>query len=52
MFYRNKRDRFDSHMDIDHGITSNLTFILAGCLMTSEEREVVAQIIQVKYSPF
>ena len=34
-------------MDIEHGITSNLTFILAGCLMSSEEREVVAQIIEV-----
>ena len=40
------RSRFDDHMNVEHGVSANLNFILAGCLMTQEEREVVAAIIE------
>jgi hypothetical protein len=40
------RARFDSHMSVEHGITSNFNYILAGCLMNQDERNVVANIIE------
>ena len=33
-------------MSVEHGVSANLDFILAGCLMNQEEREVVAAIIE------
>merc|ERR1712129_47175 len=39
-------DRFNRHMEVEHGVRANMTYILAGCLMTQAERTVVAQIIE------
>eukprot|EP00092_Neocalanus_flemingeri_P026714 GFUD01028964.1.p1 GENE.GFUD01028964.1~~GFUD01028964.1.p1 ORF type:complete len:488 (+),score=96.23 GFUD01028964.1:238-1701(+) len=38
--------RFNEHMNIEHGAYHNLRYILAGCLMNSEERNIVAEIIE------
>merc|ERR1712129_71006 len=32
--------------EVEHGVRANMTYILAGCLMTQAERTVVAQIIE------
>ena len=38
--------RFDDHMNIEHGAYHNLKYILAGCLMNVEERNIVAEIVE------
>ena len=45
-YSKDDRTRFNSHMNIEHGISHSLSFILAGCLMNEEEREAVANIIE------
>jgi len=45
-YTRNDRKRFDSHMKVEHGASGNLSYILAGCLMSKEERNVVAALIE------
>ena len=42
--------RFIDHMNYEHATTSNLRFILAGCLMNEDERNVVSQIIEDRES--
>jgi len=42
--------RFNDHMNIEHGAYHNLRYILAGCLMNSEERNIVAEIIEERES--
>jgi len=43
-------NRFNDHMNIEHGAYHNLRYILAGCLMNSEERNIVAEIIEERES--
>jgi len=38
--------RFNDHMNIEHGAFHNLRYLLAGCLMNNEERNIVAEIIE------
>jgi len=38
--------RFNDHMNIEHGAFHNLRYLLAGCLMNIEERNIVAEIIE------
>ena len=45
-YSKDDRTRFNNHMNIEHGISHSLSFILAGCLMNEEEREAVANIIE------
>jgi len=45
-YNKDDRKRFDDHMNIEHGAFYNLKFLLAGCLMNDEERNVVAEMIE------
>ena len=45
-YTKENRERFNSHMAILHGISENMNYILAGCLMNQDERDVVADIIK------
>jgi len=45
-YTKKDRIRFNSHMSIEHGVSYSLNYILAGCLMNDDERNVVANIIE------
>lgn len=45
-YTKKDRNRFNSHMNIEHGVSYSLNYILAGCLMNDDERNVVANIIE------
>jgi len=40
--------RFEDHMNIEHGAFYNLDYILAGCLMSKDERQVITELFEEK----
>merc|ERR1711955_195332 len=42
--------RLLDHLVFEHGVSSDYDYILAGCLMTQAEREVIADVIQERES--
>jgi len=47
-YKKGDRKRFEDHMNIEHGAFYNLDFILAGCLMSKDERQVIFELIDEK----
>ena len=45
-YSRGDTKRFDDHMNIEHGAFYNLDYILAGCLMSGDQRKVVSELIE------
>merc|ERR1719347_106545 len=43
------KERFRGHMKYEHEAQTGIDFLLAGCLMTTEERKVVEEIMEKKY---
>ena len=43
-YYNGDKSRLIDHLIVEHGVNHNLPYIIAGCLMSDDERNVIVQL--------